>query len=122
MDYGGELRDGARSRRNEHERPCPEARNIPLAIIPAYSSPRIVAQRGTFTVFGEDPFALEDLAIKDRRAYSAEPHLAGLQLFRVPATAIASMRDELDVAGITESVIYPDLGGLGAEIGRRYRP
>jgi hypothetical protein len=46
----------------------------PIAIFPARTNPRILAQRGVFTVHGADEIALEDLAssTKPVKAVSAE--------------------------------------------------
>lgn len=100
----------------EKGEPCPDERKFPLAIIPDYTTPRILAQRATFTVFPEDELVLESMAAKERTDGSP------LTLIRIPNTSIESMRAELDVAGITESVMYPDLVGLATEIGRRFVP
>jgi hypothetical protein len=39
-----------------------------------------------------------------------------LYLIRIPIAAIAGIKQDLRDAGITESVVYPDLDGLGREL------
>jgi FRG domain len=91
----------------------------PLLNMPAlpllWDSPRvtrrIAAQRSRFMVFGTDPFYLATI---ERRANSR------LVPVTLPKGAISRIRQELRDAGITESVVYPDLDGLGRELKQRW--
>ena len=83
---------------------------LPLAITPIHSSERIVAQRGVFTVHGTARGALDRLATgKGKQA----PCLRGLI---IPKSDIVSLRRELAVSGISESLIFPELSGLCQEL------
>ena len=68
---------------------------------------RVAAQRSRFMVFGTDPLWLSKVTKeRDSRLVS----------IIVPAGAINRIRQELRDAGVTESVVYPDLDGLGREL------
>lgn len=91
-----------------------EARNpllatpkIPLLWDSPHVSRRVAAQRSRFMIFGSDSFWLAKLAKrKDSR----------LKSIRIPARSISGIRRQLREAGVTESVVYPDLDGLGREL------
>ena len=68
---------------------------------------RVAAQRSRFMIFGSDPLWVSRLA--DKR----NSRLAAITL---STRAMAAIRAELELAGITESVAYPDLDGLGREL------
>jgi hypothetical protein len=70
-------------------------------------SRRIAAQRSRFMIFGSAPTWLIDLASKSR---------SHLKRVRIPLSAIETLKRELKDAGVTESVVYPDLDGLGREL------
>jgi hypothetical protein len=84
--------------------------NMPLAIDPGYNSRRIAAQRGRFTVHGHRLAGLE-------RYSRFRP---GFHRMIVPADRKNLIRRQLLIAGITESVLFPGLAGLGAEIRDAY--
>jgi hypothetical protein len=85
---------------------------LPLAIHGVHNSQRIVAQRGSFTIFGRDTTALNQ-----------NMQLSGpdgvIKQVRIAATAKTEMFDDLFNMGIADSVVYPDLDGLGREIRNR---
>lgn len=90
-------------------------RRRPVAIYGSYNSPRIVAQRGTFTVFGSDIAPME--AVK-----AAVPAITDNVLSRItiPGEHVASMLKALTAIGYTDSVLFPDLDGLAREIKRSF--
>ncbi|MBV4505614.1 FRG domain-containing protein [Pseudomonas sp. BW13M1] len=89
--------------------------NHPVAIYGVHNSPRIVAQRGVFTVSGQMVEGLDVL-------YDTHKYPRGvLHKIVVPKESIAALRDSLFLYGITESVVYPDLDGLALEIKRFYK-
>jgi hypothetical protein len=68
---------------------------------------RVAAQRSRFMIFGTDPLWLSNrLGKQDVRLTS----------ITIPQTAISRIRQELRDAGVTESVVFPDLDGLGREL------
>jgi hypothetical protein len=68
---------------------------------------RIAAQRSRFMVFGTDPSWVAKIADKKGSHIQAISILAG---------SIQRIRRELRDAGVTESVVFPDLDGLGREL------
>ena len=68
---------------------------------------RIAAQRSRFVVFGREPTWLAGEYKKDDST---------IKLITIAAAARPKIRQELRDCGITESVIYPDLDGLGREM------
>lgn len=83
---------------------------LPLAIDPAYNSRRIAAQRGKFTVHGHGLRGIEKIP----------GLLAHLKEITIQADAKPRLRRQIAMAGITESVLFPGLAGLGAELRDRY--
>lgn len=85
---------------------------LPLAIHGVRNSQRIVAQRGSFTIFGRDTTAIDQ-----------SPKLSGpegvIKQVRVAAGAKKEMFEDLFNIGVADSVVYPDLDGLGREIRNR---
>ena len=85
---------------------------LPLAIHGVHNSQRIVAQRGSFTIFGRDTTALNQSA-----------NLSGpngvIKQVRIVAAAKKEMLADLNNIGVADSVVYPDLDGLGREIRNR---
>jgi hypothetical protein len=68
---------------------------------------RIAAQRSRFVVFGTKP---NWLSKEFKKANSAIKEIV------ISARSRSKMRQELRDCGVTESVIYPDLDGLGREL------
>lgn len=86
------------------------AGKLPIALTPVRASQRIVSQRGVFTVHGSDPGGLDQLA---RQHGTATPCLRRIVL---PRQVLGQVRRELSIAGITESLIFPELSGLCREL------
>ncbi|EWY38717.1 hypothetical protein N825_11070 [Skermanella stibiiresistens SB22] len=88
------------------------AMRLPLGIFGIHNSPRIVAQRGAFVMFGRDTTALDlnsDLSGPDGVVHK----------ILIKAESRWQMRKDLSNIGISDSVVYPDLDGLGREIKNR---
>jgi hypothetical protein len=80
---------------------------IPLLWDSPHVTRRVAAQRSRFMIFGTEAAWLSDLAREqDSRIVK----------LRVEPAKIQSMKIALREAGVTESVIYPDLDGLGREL------
>lgn len=86
------------------ERPVPRP---PLVLDFPLISRRIAAQRSRFIVFGTDPTWLSEEFKKPDSTIKAIVVAAGSR---------SKLRQELRDCGVTESVIYPDLDGLGREM------
>jgi len=81
----------------------------PLAIYGFHNSPRIVAQRGVFTIFGKDTDPMED--IYSKKDYPQDCLLK----VRLPKDKKADLLRCLFKIGFTHSVVFPDLEGLAKE-------
>ncbi|WP_411956263.1 FRG domain-containing protein [Arvimicrobium flavum] len=80
----------------------------PVAIFGTHNSSRIVAQRGTFMVWGDDPRCLEDFASEGSSA-----------LWRVAIKGDRSeLRKQLNTIGFVETMVYPELVSLATELSR----
>jgi len=94
------------------------AADRPVAVRPARSTRRIVAQRGTFTVHGKLPTSLNEL--KGSSGSAGEASQIRLDCISINGRKKKALLRELLLAGISHSVIFPDLDGLCKEIHFRY--
>lgn len=87
---------------------------LPVAILGIHNSPRIVAQRGSFSLFGKSLSPME-------ATFTAHdfPDDALAKLV-VPAALIQPLLEKLVWMGISDSVVYPDLEGLAKETKRQF--
>jgi hypothetical protein len=85
---------------------------FPLAIDPSHFSRRFAAQRSRFTIFGRDRDGMS-AALKQGENPSKLLKLIVEGNFK-------SLRDQLNTLGISESLIFPDLEGLGRELNERF--
>jgi hypothetical protein len=79
----------------------------PLVLDIPHISRRVAAQRSRFIVFGTDPYWLSE-TLKKPHTPIAEIVIAGDASYKI--------RSELRDTGVSESVIFPDLDGLGREM------
>lgn len=80
-----------------------------VAIYPRRHNPRLASQAGVFTLHSDfTPLEVTDLP--------------GLTRFTLVAGATAETREILEVLGINEYTIFPDLDGLGRMLRRRFPP
>jgi hypothetical protein len=86
----------------------------PIALYGSYNSPRIVAQRGAFCLFGKNTTPMEEAYIN-----AGYPQDCLRQII-IPAGNIGPMLAALTRIGITDSMVYPDLIGLAMEIKRQF--
>lgn len=87
----------------------------PVAMYGSYNSPRIVAQRGAFTVFGSDIVSME--IVKGNTPTITDDVLTKLT---IPGGRVQQLAKSLTAIGYTDSVVFPDLDGLAREIKRGY--
>ena len=87
---------------------------LPVAMAGLHNSPRIVAQRGAFTIFGHKNSPMEQLY--------EEHNFAANSLVKIllPTANLSEIRDSLFGIGYADSMIYPDLSGLAKEIKRSF--
>jgi hypothetical protein len=86
----------------------------PLAVRPMRSTPRIVAQKGMFTIHGSGRTSLDDYA----RGSQADSRW--IDQVVIPADSRKHLKKELLLAGISYSSLFPDLDGSCREIQYRY--
>jgi hypothetical protein len=88
--------------------------NHPVALYGAHNSSRIVAQRGVFTIFGQNTNPMEKVFVTEG--------FPGDSLIKVTLTrkVLPEIRRSILKYGITESVVFPDLEGLSREIKRTF--
>jgi hypothetical protein len=86
----------------------------PVAMAGLHNSPRIVAQRGAFTIFGQTNKPMEK--IYEDNAFPKD----ALVKVNLPGADLPKIRDALFGIGYADSMIYPDLAGLAKEIKRHF--
>jgi FRG domain len=92
----------------------PDMNMQPVELYGAHNSPRIVAQRGVFTIFGQSTHAMEQAF--DTDAFPT----GGLLKLVLTKDVLPALRRSILNQGITESVVFPDLEGLAREIKRSF--
>jgi hypothetical protein len=86
-----------------------------VALYGAHNSPRIVAQRGVFTIFGQNTTPME-------HAYDQAEFPPGCLLkLTLRRGNLPQMRSSILNNGITEAVVFPDLDGLAREMKREFQ-
>jgi hypothetical protein len=85
--------------------------DVPLLWDAPHVSRRIAAQRSRFMIFGRDFDWLARL-FADRNSH--------LYAITIPRDAINKVKQQLRDAGMAESVLFPDLDGLGREIAQAF--
>jgi len=116
LDYAGEIPFTNDEVLNPYKPPLKrhDFRNLPVAINGAHNSARIVAQRGAFTIAGDN---LEPLEVSFAENKFPDECLVKVILAR---ELIPELRHSILNHGITESVVFPDLDGLSREMNREF--
>jgi len=84
---------------------------IPILWDSPHVTRRVAAQRSRFMIFGTDPTWLAKLRKRpDSR----------IAMISIQASSVVSIKQELRDAGVTESVVFPDLDGLGRELKQKW--
>lgn len=96
---------------DDPEQPLLNMPKIPLLWDSPHLTRRIAAQRSRFLIFGTDREFLTTIGGQE------ESRLDAIEISR---TAIPQIRQELRDAGIMESVVFPDLDGLGRELKQQW--
>jgi hypothetical protein len=84
-----------------------------LAVYGPHNNERVVAQRGTFTLFGADVDIMED------QFTNGSYHQDSLIKIIIPKDEIGSLLKQLAAIGVTDSTVFPDLSGVAKEIARK---
>ena len=86
----------------------------PVALYGVHNSPRIVAQRGVFTLFGTNVKPMEQSYVDNDYPQDC------LVKIGIDKNCIRDMLYALVKIGFTDSVVFPDLPGLSKEIKRQF--
>lgn len=86
----------------------------PIAITGFHNSPRIIAQRGVFILYGAGNKSMLDFY------ESGEYKQDCLIKIEIDKECIGSMRSSLYKMGIADSVVYPDMQGFSAELAKHF--
>jgi len=81
----------------------------PVAIYPGHVMRRIGAQRSCFTIHGSDGRGLELIAKRLK---------VPVKKIQIPSWTVEPIRKSLETCGIDESIVFPDLEGLGRLVNR----
>ena len=101
-----------------HTIPCPTIgppkvqKELPMALRPAHTTRRIIAQRGQFTIHGNEPIGLNQIP-KTRIDLN-------LKKLLIRKDSKMHILQELYRLGVTRHSLFPDLDGLAKEIAIRY--
>ncbi len=88
----------------------------PVAIHVPRSNPRIIAQQGTFIIFGRSKHPIDEIATD--RDPQAKLHLACIMLDR---NNLAAVWDNLQIAGVGELTLFPELDSVAKHVTRSYQ-
>lgn len=116
ISYNGGILDPSREQVKSYgpNAELDERKNLPIMIYGTHNSPRIVAQRGMFALFGKSTDEME-------KAYSAHPFSEGiLQKVVIGKDVLDKIATSLFRKGVSDSTIYPDLVGLSLELRRSF--
>ena len=83
---------------------------LPIAVYPTYVHPRLRGQRACFTVHGKRKEGL-GVMVTDNNI---------LQCLKLHPAHRDTMRQELQLLGITDAVLFPDLDGLAKDLQQRF--
>lgn len=90
----------------------------PIAVRAIRSTPRIIAQRGMFTLHGSDRSSLNSIA--DNSKTNSKDNAIRLHKIVIDGSKRRSLLKQLYMAGVSDSLLFPGLDGLSREIAYRY--
>lgn len=86
----------------------------PVALYGIYNNPRIVVQKGVFTIFGTNVQPMEELYVSHQYPQDC------LLKLSIKKEDIGNLVGSLRRIGITDTSIFPDLEGLAKELKREF--
>ncbi len=89
---------------------------LPIAIRPIQNNPRILAQKGTFTVHGAQAIPINNM----EQHIGTKVNKIRLRKIQIAGSSKKRIYRELFKSGITPSVVFPELSGLADELKIRY--
>jgi hypothetical protein len=94
-------------------------KQTPIALSPDQMVPRMIVQRGIYTLHSFQRDALTSLGEEDALQHGEAKFLHKII---IPAKAKEGLRDELSVvAGVSEEIIFPDLEGFARDFVNEYK-
>lgn len=90
--------------------------DLPVAARPFRTTPRIVAQKGTFTIHGKDGRPLNKIV----ESLNAGGENIKIAKIRIDGKSKLELVRQLHFAGISHSVLFPELEAVSKEISFRY--
>ena len=93
----------------------PIGTTLPVAISPTYIHPRIPAQKGYFTIHGRQEESLCTL-IDGKEKYVLKKYVIDAGNDKQP------MLDQLEILGVSETSLFPELDGLAKGLTELFRP
>lgn len=88
----------------------------PLAVFPKRYNPRIVAQRGVFSIHGTDEIPIDKLMLE-----SAGEGVARIARFCFDASSREELRRDLYALGISRSALFPEPQSVAEDLRNLYR-
>jgi hypothetical protein len=92
-----------------------ETNENPLAVFPKRYNPRIVAQRGVFTIHGSKEVPLEEIMCS--AASDGEPRIVKLTFRK---SARSRLRDEIWSLGVTKAALFPEPQSVAEDLKKAY--
>lgn len=86
----------------------------PVALYGIYNNPRIVVQRGVFTLFGSSTQPMEKIYVRNHYPQDC------LLKLTIKKQNVGDMLNSLTRLGVKDSTIFPDLEGLAKELKREF--
>jgi hypothetical protein len=116
ISYRGGILDANREQVKSYnpETELEDRKNLPVMIHGIHNSPRIVAQRGMFALFGKSVNPMEVSFAEDRFSNSI------LQKVIIEKDKRDEIANSLFRKGVSDSTVYPDLYGLALELKRSF--
>lgn len=87
----------------------------PIAVFPKRYNPRIVAQRGVFTVHGKDETPIEAIL-----GTATDPNDQRIERIPIDRSQVGSLLDDLWTLGFTKSSLFPEPQSVAEDLKRSY--
>lgn len=89
---------------------------LPIAIQTTYSKNVMASQKSCFTIHGENEQDFETMF--EGRPFECKGYI---RKYLVPSRYKKGIAEDLEILGITHSVVFPDFAGLSTELEQRFR-
>jgi hypothetical protein len=93
---------------------------LPVAVHPEYADVRMRAQHSKFTLHGNEVIPLEEMP--ELQQLREQMRLVRILIAAADDDAVDALRRSLDLLGMRNSTVFPDLNGLAMDIRQDYTP